>query len=239
MKDIQTIQKTVVAIGPAVLDEDTESTAIDLRGFDAAKINIAVGVGGIIFDGDNKIDFVLTHGDTAGGDFVAVEAGDVSGVESVGDGGAVLALEAEHAAAAAYSVGYIGYKPFLKISADFTGTHGTGTPVAVLVEKAFPHTGPVSVKNGGRDEEACNGGGSRTVDLGGNSRSVANGKRLYPRRHGIDLDFEGRPGANRKDLQSGLDNANLGSLFFFLGCLAGRPHPVGSTSIRFKPFIPR
>ena len=30
-------------------------------------------------------------------------------------------------------IGYIGGKPYLKLLADFSGTHGTGTPVSALV----------------------------------------------------------------------------------------------------------
>jgi hypothetical protein len=45
---------------------------------------------------------------------------------SVGTGGIVKSLIAAHAAADTTEVGYIGGKRYLKVLADFSGTHGTG-----------------------------------------------------------------------------------------------------------------
>jgi hypothetical protein len=50
-------------------------------------------------------------------------------------GGIIKALVAAHAAAACYRVGYKGGKRYLKVLAKFSGTHGTGTPIAAMVIK--------------------------------------------------------------------------------------------------------
>jgi hypothetical protein len=117
-------------IAAAVLDTDTESAAIDLSGYYVASFLISVGVGGITFDADNKLEFILTHSDDDVA-YEAVDATDVDKVASVGDLGEVLGFTAEHAAAASYIANYVGGKRYVKVKAEFTGTHGTGTPVSV------------------------------------------------------------------------------------------------------------
>ncbi len=141
MKDLHSALLGELAIGPASLSADNTPAAIDLGDHNSAEIFILVGVGGITFSGTNKIEFVVTDSD----DDVTYEAvtdDDVLGVASVGDGGIVKALVAAHAAAACYRVGYKGGKRFLKILADFSGTHGAATPITVLVVKSHGRDNP-------------------------------------------------------------------------------------------------
>ncbi|MAM72600.1 MAG: hypothetical protein CMO29_02155 [Tistrella sp.] len=141
MKDIHSAMSVAVAIGNAVLTADNTPAAIDLRGYDAAEILLAIGAGGITFSGANKIEFKLTHSDDDV-TYDAVDIGDVLGVASVGTGGIIKALIAAHADAAAYRFGYKGGRRYLKLLADFSGTHGTGTPIAALVIKGWGHDNP-------------------------------------------------------------------------------------------------
>ena len=130
MKDIHSDLKAVVAIEAATLSADPTPPAIDLQGYDAAELVIAVGVGGISFSGTNKNEFKLTHSDD-NSSYSAVEQKDVLGV-TVASGGIIKALTAAHAAAAVYRAGYKGGKRYLKLLPDFSGTHGTGTPIAAV-----------------------------------------------------------------------------------------------------------
>lgn len=133
MKDVHSHMKRVVAIGAAALNADNTPVAIDRQGYDSAEILIDVGVGGITFSGTNKVEFKLSHGDSATvGEHTAVEQADVLGV-TVGSGGIIKALTAAHAAAAVYRCGYKGGKRYLSLLADFSGTHGTATPMAASV----------------------------------------------------------------------------------------------------------
>jgi hypothetical protein len=141
MKDVHSHMLAAVAIAAAVLDADNTPPAIDLQGYNAAEILLAIGVGGITFSDTNKIEFKLTHSDD-GVTYTAVTVDDVLGLDSVGDGGIVKALTAAHAAAAVYRVGYIGNKRYLKLLADFSGTHGTGTPIAATVLKMHGYSTP-------------------------------------------------------------------------------------------------
>jgi hypothetical protein len=56
----------------------------------------------------------------------------VSGITN----GIIKSLVAAHAAAAVYRYGYKGGKRYLKLLADFSGTHGTGTPIAAIALKS-------------------------------------------------------------------------------------------------------
>lgn len=129
---------TVKVLGTinATLAADNTPAAIDTRGYDAVAVLIGVGAGGITFSGTNKVEFVLTHSDDDS-TYTAVAAADVilgaNADASVGSGGIVKSLIAAHATADVAKVGYIGGKRYLKVLADFSGTHGTGTPICVMV----------------------------------------------------------------------------------------------------------
>jgi hypothetical protein len=132
MKDMHSGVTALVAIAAAILDADNTPPAIDLQGYHAAELVLSVGVGGITFNGTNKVEFKLTHSDDDV-TYTAVTAADMLGVDAVGTGGIVKALTSAHAAASAYRFGYVGGKRYLKLLADFSGTHGTGTPIAAVV----------------------------------------------------------------------------------------------------------
>lgn len=140
MKDLHSKILLVSAIGAAVLAADASSAAIDLQGYDAAEIALAVGVGGITFNGTNKVEFVLTHSDDDS-TYTNVDVGDVLGVEAVTDG-IIKDLKVAHAAASVYRVGYKGGKRYLKLTANFSGTHGAGTPIAAMVIKSRGYDQP-------------------------------------------------------------------------------------------------
>lgn len=141
-KDISKNMSAVQAIGPAVLDADNTPAAIDLGNFAGAIIAISVGIGGITFTTTNKVEFKLTHSDDDS-TYEAVAQADVKGV-TVGTGGIIKSLVAAHAAASITKVGYNGGKRYLKLLADFSGTHSAGTPISAVVIGGLPYIAPVA-----------------------------------------------------------------------------------------------
>jgi len=122
-------------IDAATIAADNTPAAVDVSDARKATILLNVGVGGITFSGTNKIEFKLTHSDDDS-TYAPVTADDLIGDDylpaTITDG-IVRALTSAHAAATVQKIGYIGGKPYLKLLADFSGTHGTGTPIAALV----------------------------------------------------------------------------------------------------------
>ena len=134
-RDGATEKSIAVLIANATLSADNTPAAVDLRGFKKATVELHVGVGGITFTGTNKIEFVLTHSDDDS-TYTNVAAADIikdSLAPTTITNGIVRALTAAHAAATVQKIGYIGGKRYLKLLADFSGTHGTGTPIAASV----------------------------------------------------------------------------------------------------------
>lgn len=139
--DMSQVLSATHLIPPSTLSADNTPATFTVGAFDAVTIFIGVGVGGITFSGVNKIEFVLTHSDD-GTTFTAVTDADLVGVTGV-TGGIVRSLVAAHAAPSVTEIGYVGRKPFLRMLADFSGTHGTGTPISVLGVRGLPDRAPV------------------------------------------------------------------------------------------------
>jgi hypothetical protein len=142
MKDMHNNIAVDQAIGLATLAADNVPVAVDLSGFKSAEIFLAIGAGGITFTGTNKIEFKLTHSDDNLAYDDVVDA-DMLGVSDVA-GGIIKDLKTAHASAVVSRFGYKGNRRYLKLLADFSGTHGTGTPIAAMVVKGEPRNAPKS-----------------------------------------------------------------------------------------------
>jgi len=120
-----------VLLPPAAYDDDNTPASFDIGKADACTVVLAVGAGGITFSSTNKVEFVLTHSDATGSGFTAVTQADVVGV-AVAEGGIVRSLVAAHATPSVTVIGYRGRKQFLRLLADFSGTHGAATPMSAV-----------------------------------------------------------------------------------------------------------
>ena len=134
-RDGATEKYPAVLIPASTLSADNTPASVDLLGYREASILLHVGVGGISFSGTNKIEFVLTHSDddstysNVTSDDLILDSYAPASITS----GIVRALTAAHAAATIQKISYIGGKRYLKLLAYFSGTHGTGTPIAAQV----------------------------------------------------------------------------------------------------------
>lgn len=140
MKDIHGVTTIASLIGAAALSADNTPAAVDTAGYDAAMIAIEIGIGGITFTGVNKIEFVLTHSDD-NVSYANVADADMQGVTGITNG-IIKALTAAHAAAAVYRFGYRGNRRYLKLLADFSGTHASPTPIAACAVLGRPSFAP-------------------------------------------------------------------------------------------------
>lgn len=142
MKDVYGAASPAFLIAPDVYGDDNTPAGVSIIGFRSALILIEVGVGGITFTTNNKIEFKLTHSDD-NATYSAVTQKDVSGVV-VGTDGIVRSLTAAHATPSVTKIGYTGGKRYLKLLADFSGTHSDGTPISATVVRLDPYLAPVA-----------------------------------------------------------------------------------------------
>ena len=141
-KDMHASSTLALLIACAALSADNTPVAVDLRGYNAAEILLNIGVGGITFTGTNKIEFVLTHSDD-NVTYTNVADTDLLGVTGTSNG-IIKSLVAAHAAGNVYRFGYVGGKRYLKLLADFSGTHGSPTPIAASVLLGGAHLQPTA-----------------------------------------------------------------------------------------------
>ena len=143
MREQTHTMKTVSAVVPGAYAADVTPVVIDRLGFESVTFSIAVGVGGITFSGTNKIEFKLeaSDDDTT---YAAVPADEVAGLTLTADDGIVYALKTAHAAATDTRFGYIGDARYLRITPDFSGTHGTATGLGVTAILGRPSHAPVA-----------------------------------------------------------------------------------------------
>lgn len=117
---------------PAAYNADNTPATFDNGTAQSATILVNVGVGGITFNATDKVEFVLTHSDVSDSGFTAVTQNDVVGVTVTGSG-IVRSLVAAHTTPTATLIGYKGRKRYLRLLADFSGTHVTATPMSAVV----------------------------------------------------------------------------------------------------------
>lgn len=136
-RDEATEKSLLDVITPGIYAADNTPALIDLLDYQAATLLLHIGIGGITFTGTNKVEFVLTHGDASdGSDQVAVTDLDLikdALAPVTVTNGIVRTLSSAHAAADVQKIGYIGGHRYVKLLADFSGTHGTGTPISAVM----------------------------------------------------------------------------------------------------------
>jgi hypothetical protein len=115
MRDLKNNIGVVQSLAPAARDADANGTGVDLQGFESATVVIDMGAEGIT---------------------LSTTTPDSSGV--------IATFDANGEAPAISSVGYIGGKRYIRAVANFSGTHGTATPLAVSVIKGHARSNPVS-----------------------------------------------------------------------------------------------
>ena len=141
MQDLSNNIKIMQSIAPAVLDADANGTGVDTQGFENVAIVIDTGVEGITLSGTNKIEFELEHSDD-NSTFVDMASADVNG--TLGSDGLVLTLDANAETPQVSEIEYLGAKRYVRVVANFSGTHGTGTPMSASVILGKPRHAPAS-----------------------------------------------------------------------------------------------
>tara|TARA_R100000541_G_scaffold56613_2_gene66143 strand:+ start:282 stop:734 length:453 start_codon:yes stop_codon:yes gene_type:complete len=139
MRDLGNNLKVIQSLAPVVASGNgttTNSTGVDLQGFEGAMVSVASGVEGDTLAANLKYDFKLQHSDDNSSftDCVQSEVTDASITSGI-----FLTLDANAETPQATEIGYIGGKQFIRVSVVRTGNHSTGTPLSINVVKGHPH----------------------------------------------------------------------------------------------------
>ena len=134
MKDLANNISIIQSIAPVVGSSDTNGTGVDLQFFESATAVVDTGVEGDTLSSSVKIDFKLEDSDD-NSTFTAVTSSLHVTDGSVDSNGIFLTLDANAETPQVTSIGYVGGKRYLRVVADFTGTHSNGTPIAATIIK--------------------------------------------------------------------------------------------------------
>ena len=143
MQDLKNNIGVVQSLAPAARDADANGTGVDLQGFESATVVIDMGAEGITLSSTNKIEIELEHSDDDSTYTDVTSSADVIGA-TPDSSGVVATFDANTEIPAVATVGYIGGKRYIRAIANFSGTHGTATPMSVSVIKGHARKNPVS-----------------------------------------------------------------------------------------------
>ncbi len=143
MKDLKNNIGVVQSLAPAERNSDANGTGVDLQGFESATVVIDMGAEGITLSSTNKIEIELEHSDDNSTFTDVTSSADVIGA-TPDSNGVIATFDDPGEAPAISSVGYIGGKRYIRAVANFSGTHGSATPLGVSVIKGHARKNPVS-----------------------------------------------------------------------------------------------
>lgn len=137
MKDLANNISVAQSIAPAVVTSDTNGTGVDLQFFESATVIVDTGVEGDTLSSSVKFDFILEDSDdNSSWSAVTSQLHVTDG--TVDSSGIFLTLDANAETPQVTSIGYVGGKRYLRVTADATGTHTNGTPMSVSIVKGHP-----------------------------------------------------------------------------------------------------
>ena len=139
MRDLGNNLKSVQALASVVLAGNgatVNGTAVDLKGFNGAYVNVNTGIEGVTLAANLSISFVLQHSDD-NSTFTNAVAKDVTDSTIGTSDGVFLMLDANAETPSTNSIGYIGGKRYIRTNIVFLGNHTTGTAMSIDVIKGY------------------------------------------------------------------------------------------------------
>lgn len=140
MHDLFNLETFKLGIGPATHSATVNGPIIDLFSYQGVVLCVAIGAGGIVFDNNNRIDLKLLHS-VDGVVFEPVADYDMRGGLKGIVNGIIRSFNTPQPAAETLKFGYVRNRQYIRLAAEFNGTHSIGTPLAVIVALGYHYTG--------------------------------------------------------------------------------------------------
>lgn len=136
MRDIYENVLVTQISNPATGTTTRTSSAVDLQGFNSLNMLVSLGQAGDTLSGSLFWTLKLTHSNDDA-TYVDVPAADIS------SGVASFVVNATTLDKTTYVFGYVGARRYLKAVATPTGTHVSGTPIAMIALRGDAAYSPV------------------------------------------------------------------------------------------------
>jgi hypothetical protein len=143
VKDVKSNLKLVNSILPQLSSTDKTGSAVDTQDSVGVMCVAHIGTSGDTLSGSVKIEMEVQHSDESGSGFVACADADINAAVTGTNTGTFAVIDAAADDDAIYKCNYIGSKRYVKVIANYTGTHTNGCPVAahvVLMPAHLPAT---------------------------------------------------------------------------------------------------
>lgn len=142
-RDIYHSLKVSQLVDPATVTSDTNSSELDLKGYDSAMLVFNVGESGDSLSGSIKIELEVEESDD-NSTWTDVADADLTNVVSGTNDGTVAVIDAAAEDDSVHIVGYKGTKRYVRGVINLTGTHSNGTPMSVSGVRAHAHQKPTN-----------------------------------------------------------------------------------------------
>jgi len=110
-----------------------DGSGLDLANCDSAELIFLIGANGDTYSSTDKLELEVQESDTdVDGSYTAVANADLTNYVTGTNVGTIKVLTADANCAQSYVVGYRGSKRYIRGRFNFSGTHSTGTSVALL-----------------------------------------------------------------------------------------------------------
>lgn len=138
MKDLYYPLAPTTGIAPVAADADVNGVSVDLQGYEAALLVAEVGIAGVALSGTDKIEFEVEHADDdgAGAPDTWADCADadlVNAVTGTSDGTFGVVDTDTTDEETTFQTSYIGGKRWVRVVANFSGTHAAATPISAVV----------------------------------------------------------------------------------------------------------
>lgn len=131
-------------LDPQVYTSDQTSDEIDMQGFESLLLVGNVGITGDTLSSSVKLELEVQHSDTSGSGYAACADADIQDAVTGTNTGTFAVIDDAAEDEQAYKCAYVGTKRYVKVVANFTGTHSNGIELGVVALKGHAVHKPVA-----------------------------------------------------------------------------------------------